>query len=75
MQSSKIEYEILEDGTITITTGDLGGPNHVSADKLLKTLADLCGGEAKSRKRNRLEVGHAIDISSHTHDGHTHSHG
>lgn len=71
-----IDYEILEDGTITITTDDLSGPNHVSADKLLKQLFDLVGGAATSRKRTRLEVGHNLTSAfhAHTHDGHTHQH-
>ncbi|MFA5262215.1 MAG: hypothetical protein WC378_00205 [Opitutaceae bacterium] len=71
---SKIQYEILEDGTITVTTDDLSGPNHVSADRLLKMLADTVGGETTIRKRSRLEVGHSMQhvLHEHTQDGHVH---
>ena len=76
MKTNEIHYEILADGTITIETGDLSGPNHISADKLLKNLFELAGGEVKSRKRTRLEVGHDLSntLHEHTHDGHQHSH-
>lgn len=74
MKTNDIQFEVLEDGTITVTTDDLSGPNHVSADKLLKNLFELTGGDVKSRKRTRLEVGHDISNSlhEHVHDGHHH---
>ena len=46
-----IQWEILEDGTISITTDAISGPNHQSADELLENLADLLGGEVKIEKR------------------------
>jgi hypothetical protein len=76
MKTNAIQCEVLEDGTITITTDDLSGPNHVSADKLLKNLFELAGGATTVRKRTRLEVGHNFEsaLHEHTHDGHTHQH-
>jgi len=71
---SVIDYTILEDGTITVTTGDLSGPNHVSADKLLKQMFELVGGPVDTRKRSRLSVGHDVShaLHQHAHDGHVH---
>ncbi len=76
MKTDMIELEVLSDGTITVITGDLSGPNHISADKLLKNLFELAGGEVKTRKRSKLEVGHDLSntLHEHTHDGHHHSH-
>lgn len=76
MSADTIRYEILEDGTISITTDQVSGTNHVSADKLLKGITDLAGGQRTTRKRSRLEVG--VNLANHQHfhnhiaDGHTH---
>lgn len=76
MKTDNIQFEILEDGTISITTDQISGPNHHSADELLKQLGELLGGEVIIKKRDKFHV-HA-DLSGslreHTHDGHTHSH-
>jgi hypothetical protein len=72
MKNDAIEFEILQDGTISIKTDQISGTNHVSADKLLRELFDMVGGEVKTRKRTRLEVGHAIH--EHSHGEHTHTH-
>ena len=76
MKSDNIQFEILEDGTISVTTDQISGTNHVSADKLLKRMFELAGGETTCRKRTRLEVGHSLigALHEHTHDGHTHVH-
>jgi hypothetical protein len=75
MKTNTIKVEILEDGTISVTTDDLAGPNHRSADELLDQLADLTGGAVTKRKRSRFELG--VDLGGalreHTHDGHTHT--
>jgi hypothetical protein len=69
-----IQYEILEDGTISITTDQISGTNHASADKLLQSLFELVGGEVTVRKRTRLELGNSLAavLEAHTHDGHRH---
>jgi len=72
MKNDVIDFVIESDGTISITTDQISGTNHVSADKLLKELFDMVGGEVKTRKRTRLEVGHAIH--EHSHGGHVHTH-
>ena len=69
MKTDSIQYEILEDGTISVTTDAVSGINHVSADKLLARMFELAGGLVTVKKRNRLEVGHA-----HSHGQQTHSH-
>jgi hypothetical protein len=76
MKQSNIQYEILEDGTISIQTDDLAGPNHRSADELLKELGELLGGEITIKKRNKFHVHTDLSGSLHSHaaDGHTHSH-
>ncbi len=76
MQSDKIQYEILEDGTISIVTDEVSGVNHRSADELLKELFETVGGEVTSRKRTKLEVSKSLQgaLAAHTHDGHTHTH-
>ena len=74
MKTNAIDFEILEDGTISIKTGDLSGVNHVSADKLLANLAELTGGEVKIEKRERLSLGLNLRAAydAHCADGHHH---
>jgi hypothetical protein len=59
--ATKIEIEILEDGTISVTTGEVGQQEHVSADEFLDLIAKGAGGERKITQRkhpfwNRREV-------------------
>jgi hypothetical protein len=72
MQQDAIKYEILEDGTISVTTDEVSGTNHVSADKLLRQAFELAGGPTTCRKRTRLEVG--VPIHEHEHGGYHHRH-
>jgi ABC-type transport system involved in cytochrome c biogenesis ATPase subunit len=61
-----ILIEILESGDIKVTTDPISGPNHSSAESLLRTIAELAGGTT-GRVRRRL---------SHTqHKQHIHVHG
>jgi hypothetical protein len=73
-KQDNIQFEILADGTVSITTDQISGPNHYSADELLKQLGELLGGAVTISKRNKFHV-HA-DLSgslcNHTADGHTH---
>ena len=73
---NNIAWEILEDGTISVTTDDLAGPNHHAADDLLKELAEILGGPVVVKHRNKFGV--AVNLAgalhSHTADGHTHQH-
>lgn len=76
MKSDTIKFEILEDGTISLTTDQVSGPNHVSADQLLRELAELVGGEVKISKRNKFHVHANLHdhnaMKAHAADGHTH---
>lgn len=63
-----IDAKIEEDGTVTITTGDLSGEYHKTADEFLKFLAELMGGPVEARP-----IKGAAKLHSHGH-GHSHSH-
>ena len=52
MKLDIIQWEILKDGTISLKTPGISGENHVSADELLKSLADCMGGEVTREKLN-----------------------
>lgn len=56
----KIEIEILEDGMIKITTGEISKANHCNADELIGEIEKLAGGERQREKK----IGHV-----HTHGG------
>lgn len=70
----KIEYEILEDGTISIKTTAVSPTNHVSADQLLSEIHKLAGGERTSKKRMDILPGMKLHdaLHAHNHDHHTH---
>jgi len=72
--ADKMEIEILEDGTLKVTTGTVSPANHINAEAFLRDMSTLCGG--KVTRTTRLDVNHSI---AHSHDqhvanGHTHSH-
>jgi hypothetical protein len=75
-KQDNIHFEILEDGTISVTTDGISGTNHLSADKLLAQLGELMGGAVSIKKRSRLAVGASScltnALANHAHDGHTH---
>ena len=49
--STIIEVEVLEDGTVSVKTGDVEETKHIAADDLLKALEDELGGERKMERR------------------------
>jgi hypothetical protein len=65
-----ITIEILEDGTLKITTDAVSGANHLNAEKLMASTVAAMGGEVK-RERRKEGMRHT---HTHTHGGHTHSH-
>ena len=67
-----IAIEILDDGTIKVTTDPISGPNHLNAEQFLRLLAELAGGETTRTRRVIASLAHVL--AAHTHDGHTHSH-
>lgn len=40
----EITIEVLDDGTIKVTTNKIGAANHASADAFLREMARLAGG-------------------------------
>jgi hypothetical protein len=53
-----MNFEILEDGTITVKTSDISDGNHMSADNLIMNMADLMGGKM-TYKGNKEAQAHA----------------
>ena len=51
MNQDEIEIEILEDGRIKILTDKVSMPNHTNADRFIKDMARLLGGEVTRDKR------------------------
>ena len=70
MKQDIIEFEILEDGTISIKTDAISPANHVSADELLEQVFELAGGEVKKTERSRL----TMTVHSHLYEYHHHHH-
>jgi hypothetical protein len=68
MQEDKIEIEILEDGTIKVSTDSISPANHLSADQFLKEIERLAGGKV-TKQKNRHAGQH-----SHRHGNVEHSH-
>ena len=57
MKEDIIEIEVLEDGTIKVTTDQISPANHMSADQFLKQIEQLAGGEI-TKQKNRKAHGH-----------------
>lgn len=75
--ANQFKIEILEDGTISVDTEGFDATVHKSADDFVKYLGEMMGGavvvkEKRSHAKSHLHVGKTLDISHHTHDGHTH---
>jgi len=67
----KIQIEILEDGTLKVTTNSISPANHIGAEAFLRDMSTLCGGKVERKARE----GHAQHGHSHTHgNGHYHTH-
>ena len=67
MSDDTMKIEILDDGTIKLTSDPISAPNHASAAQFFKTIARLCGGEVKTVKRSDA-------VHSHHHHEHEHEH-
>jgi len=64
MSMDIINWEILEDGTISLKTPVISKENHVSADELLSQLAENMGGKVEIEK---LKQGY-VPVGHHHHD-------
>jgi len=50
VMADQIEFEILDDGTISIKTDSISGVNHLSADQFLEEIETLLGTKRKTTK-------------------------
>ena len=51
--STVIEFEILEDGKVSVTTDKISDTHHLDADQLLEELESILGG-VKTTKENPI---------------------
>ena len=66
MKEDIIEIEVLEDGTIKVTTDQISPANHLSADNFLKMIEQLAGGET-TKTKNRKVRSHVHQHGQQTH--------
>lgn len=72
--AAEFEIEVKPDGRIAVTTGDMHGPHHGSADELLRMMEQLAGGKVERKSRKGVHR-HAHSHGQHVHtDGTKHSH-
>ena len=65
-----IDFEILEDGTISVKTSAVSDTNHLSADQLISQMETLTGG--KVTKKQNPDAKHTAHRHSHNGAWHTH---
>lgn len=59
----QISVEILEDGTVSVSTDAISDAAHFSADQLLDEIAELIGGETKKTpKENKFWANHKVAL-------------
>jgi hypothetical protein len=66
----KLEVEILDDGTLKITSGRVSMANHMNAEAFLREMGRMCGGRVERKQRK------GVMAQAHSHDHGTtfHSH-
>lgn len=64
--TDKMEIEILDSGTVRITTGKISAVNHVSAENFHRNIQQQMGGKMTSRSKP--------GAIAHSHEGHLHVH-
>ena len=67
MRQDNIQIDILEDGTIKVTTDAVSPANHLSADKFLAEMQRMAGGEHKQTRRPKGRMHHHHHSHNHTH--------
>jgi hypothetical protein len=63
--SDEILIEILESGDIKITTDPVSGPNHMSAEGLLRTIGEIAGGLVARVRRRFTHTQHKQHVEQH----------
>ena len=61
-----IQIEILEDGTLKVTSDPISAPNHANAEEFLRYMAQLAGGETSRARRTDAHHTHGQDQTAHT---------
>lgn len=57
----QLNIEILDDGTVVVSSDQISAGNHRGAEELLKVLETLMGGESIRTKRKVQQTQHHID--------------
>lgn len=52
----RMTIEILPDGTLKTVADGVSKPNHANAERFLRAMAELAGGETTTEKRNDPEA-------------------
>lgn len=68
--ATEIQFEILEDGQVKITTDKIANAHHTSADQLLDELEKMLGGPRVTNKRDVSQarrVHHHKNTVKHSH--------
>ncbi len=65
-----MNIEVLEDGTLKITTDRISPANHMTAEAFLRNIATACGGK-QERKHKHGVLGAAVHAINHV-LGHSH---
>ena len=68
MNTDEMTLEILEDGTIRISTNPISPDNHLQAEQLLAFIAKMSGGEVSRTKRTDVHM----HVHTHEHEHHHH---
>ena len=63
-----ITVEVLEDGSLKISTDKVSAPNHTNADGMIKALVADAGGVVTRARKGTMET------HVHVHDGKEHTH-
>jgi hypothetical protein len=53
---STIDFEILEDGTVSVKTEAIDEAHHVSADQLLEELQEMLGGKTQRTENKEAKA-------------------
>ena len=60
-----ILIEILDSGDIKVTTDPISGPNHMAAEGLLRTIAEIAGGATHRTRRRMTSLTHSENLHTH----------
>jgi hypothetical protein len=67
MTHDEIDITILEDGTLVVSTDQIGAANHTNADRMLLELARLMGSPVITTKRPHATQAHSMKERTHVH--------